>query len=545
MTTYDIVLWSVLTGPLVYLVAILVSPAPTSRRDYHYASRRLQPQEYVDTTLMYALQVAAIALFATWGFLYGLAAAVVPLFWGLGYLIIAHLVRAGRLDEFIRSDSFGTLHQFIGWGGKYPMISKAAAVLTLLAISGPAMFEAFFTASVVERALGTEGGISVSALAVLFLAFSVIYMLRGGYVGAVRLDRIQLATGYLAFTALVAGLLVSVSKPHSVEAVRALSVILFICTATILVGRWKHGKIVGRRDVFGLFCTGAAVACALAPLLLSISATPSSSSGQNFKAVIFPESFTPLALLSLLIANGLYQLVDVGQWQRLLSLNPFVKGEEEARAIVIGSLNNIAVASPLTWVIAIVFGATLKTISVEADPYQATYLLVDHILNLQPSARNFLLAVLLVSLVAIMFSTIDALVSATGFTITNDIFQRSPDNSANLVFDRVVTLMTLVLQLFFYLGVKKLADDKTDAVLYLCWSFQIAFAPAVWAALTRRDMGQPALMLSISGGVLASICPLLILGPDSVYEYSPWCSLLGAIVGLCLGRLAHRSRKSV
>ena len=65
MTTYDVVLWSVLSGPIVYLLAILFSPTPASRRDYHYANRKLTPQEYVDTTLMYALQVAAIALFAT------------------------------------------------------------------------------------------------------------------------------------------------------------------------------------------------------------------------------------------------------------------------------------------------------------------------------------------------------------------------------------------------------------------------------------------------------------------------------------------------
>ncbi len=545
MTTYDIVLWSVLSGPLVYLVAILVSPTPVSRREYHYASRRLEPQEYVDTTLMYALQVAAIALFATWGYLYGLSAVLVPLFWGLGYLIIAHLVRTGRLDEFIRSDSFGTLHQFIGWGGKYPVVSKLAAVLTLLAISGPAMFEAFFTASVVERTLASQGGISASALAVLFLAFSTIYMLRGGYTGAVRLDRIQLATGYLAFVALAAGLLLSVSKPATATPVIALSFVLVGCTVTIFVGRWRHGRLVGRRDSFGMACTGVAALCALTPLGFAITLHGASDSMVSLRSVLFPDTFSPLAILSLLVANALYQLVDVGQWQRLLSLNPFTQGNERARDIVIGSLKNIAVASPLTWVIAIVFGATLKTISVDADAYQATYLLVDHILSLQPLAKNVLLTLLMVSLVAIMLSTIDALVSATGFTITNDIFGRNPDNSPKLAFDRIVTLITLVTQLAFYLVVKKLSGDKTDAVLYLCWSFQIAFAPSVWAALSRRDFGQPALLASLCIGILAAVGPLLALGPDSVYEYSPWCALVGAVAGLYAPVLFNRANKTI
>jgi hypothetical protein len=535
MATSDVVLWSVLSAPLVYLLVIIFSPTPTNARDYHYANRNLSAEEYVDTTLMYAMQVAAVALFATWGYLYGIGSVLVPIFWGLGYWIIALLIRSGRLDEFIVSNDFGTLHQFIGRGGKYKVVSKLAAVLTLLAISGPAMFEAFFTAAVVERASKASASFSTTALALLFLAFSVIYMLRGGYSGMVRLDRIQLATGYVGFTLLVSLLLYTLLGRGSNTAIVILAIMLAACAVGIFVARIIHSKRVNRPDPFAFVCTGLAVVSTLVVLVLSILSIQSSTPTTNLSNFFFPGSFTWLAVLSLFIANGLYQLVDVGQWQRLLSVDPTAKSLGESRQLIAASLVNVAWTSPLTWVIGIVFGMSLKAISLDANAYDATYLIVDHILALASPLNLILIGVLLVSLVGIMFSTIDALISATSFTITSDIFNRRPGESPKIGFDRLVTLVTLVVQLVFYLIVKHLAQDKTDAVLYLCWSFQIGFTPAVVAALARWDVKEIFLVLSLIAGALGAAAPLLVFGPDSVYEYSPLCALLGAALVLAVG----------
>jgi hypothetical protein len=535
MTISDVIFWSVLTGPLVYLLAIVFSPTPTSARDYHYANRKLSAEEYVDTTLMYAMQVAAVALFATWGYLYGIGSMLVPIFWGLGYWIIAFLIRSGRLDDFIVSNDFGTLHQFIARGGKYKVVSKLAAVLTLLAISGPAMFEAFFMAAVVERASRTNAIFSTTALALLFLAFSAIYMLRGGYSGMVRLDRIQLATGYFGFTLLVSLLLYTLLGRGSDTAIAILAVMLAICAMGIFVARIIHSKRVNRPDPFAFVCTGLAAASTLVVLAVSILSIQSTTPSMNLFNFFFPDSFTWLAILSLFIANGLYQLVDVGQWQRLLSVDPTAVSVEESRRLIAASLVNVAWTSPLTWVIGIVFGMSLKAISLDANAYDATYLIVDHILALASPLNLILIGVLIVSLVGIMFSTIDALISATCFTITSDIFNRRPGDSPKIGFDQLVTLATLVVQLVFYLIVKHLAQDKTDAVLYLCWSFQIGFAPAVVAAIAKWEIKEIFLVLSLIAGALGAAVPLLVFGPDSVYEYSPLFALLGAAVLLALG----------
>jgi hypothetical protein len=238
MQTNELLLLSVLTGPALYLLAIVAVPNPKTTEEYHYAARRLPPEDFVDTTIMYALQVAAISLFATWGYLYGLYSLAVPVFWGLGYFIISFLLRKGKLDSLIASNSFKTIHQFIG-ANKKTHVRKVAAIITLLAISGPAMFEAFFTASVIEscQSFVAFSPIKAESLAIIFLIISSIYMLRGGYSGAVRLDRIQLATGYVLFVAFVSVILWSLAKtfnsPFSAAIILILSVLLILTTMAI------------------------------------------------------------------------------------------------------------------------------------------------------------------------------------------------------------------------------------------------------------------------------------------------------------------------
>lgn len=528
MTTEDIVFWSALSGPLLYLGAIFFTPAPTSSSDYHYATRTLPPHDYVDTTVMYAVQVAAVALFATWGYLYGLVTTLVPIFWGLGYVIVARMISNGKLDNLLTTDSFGTLHQFISYSGKFPAVAMLAAILTLLAIAGPAMFEAFFTASVIERSLpNTYKGAGFN-IALLFLLFSAIYMIRGGFRGGVRLDRIQLATGYLGFVLFLSVLIFSAIGKGNGPVLSIISLILMICTSAIAYGRHIHSKRTNHIDFFALIttCTAVVISATLCILLL-INASPITEYA-IIKQFFFPDSFSLLAIFSLFVANGIYQLVDVGQWQRLLSVNPNHGSIENSRLIIAQSIYNIAYTSPLTWVISIMLGILLRVVSPDANAYEATLLIVDYLVSLPTWYGPILLSLLIVSLSAIMFSTIDALVSATSFTVCRDVIRIKNTNKSSLYKDRFVTVLTLLAQLVFFLVVREFSDDKADAVLYLCWSFQIGFAPAVIFAIYKVELPQLALLLSLAAGVVGAVVPLLFIGSESVYEYSPWLALVFA-----------------
>jgi Na+/proline symporter len=546
MQTNDLLLLSILTGPALYMLAIVAVPNPKTTEEYHYASRRLPPEDFVDTTIMYALQVAAISLFATWGYLYGLYSLTVPVFWGFGYLIISYLLKKGKLDSLISSNSIRTIHQFIGANRK-PHVRKFAAIITLLAISGPAMFEAFFTASVIEtcQSLVAFSPISAEALAIIFLIISTIYMLRGGYSGAVRLDRIQLATGYVLFVAFVSIILWSLARTFnstfSSAIIQILSVVLILTTMAIFAYRVSLGISTQRQDIYGLLCTGTAFLLPFYPAISSFNPSVYSYVGfNNIVKFFFPASFSAPALVSLFVANAFYQLVDVGNWQRILSVDTEMKeGVNIAKNlhykdILAASLNNIAISSPLTWVVAILLGLCAKLINVNSQNDDAIELIVKYILSTQNSSSQILVVLLITSMVAIMFSTIDALVSATSFTITNDIFEESIKLDLNV--HKRITVAVIIVQLIFYLFISSIAQDSAPSVLYLCWSFQIALVPAVISSLFNIRHKQSTLLSSIFGGCLAAFLPLYMSGPNSVYEWSPTLALLGSIVFLFLSK---------
>ena len=158
------------------------------------------------------------------------------------------------------------------------------------------------------------------------------------------------------------------------------------------------------------------------------------------------------------------------------------------------------------------------------NAYEATYLAIDFIIKKQSFWSPVLIALLIISLIAIMFSTIDALITATTFTVSNDITKKmfsEQENKNNLGFDRWATLGATIVQFGIYLFIQYVAKEHADAVLYLCWSFQIAFTPAVISALLEWNIGKNAVFRSMLLGIIAACFPVLFLGPETVYEYSP------------------------
>ncbi len=270
---------------------------------------------------------------------------------------------------------------------------------------------------------------------------------------------------------------------------------------------------------------------------------PSAYTDLEFNNVVkffFPASFTIPALVSLFVANAFYQLVDVGNWQRILSVDTEMKGGESTtknlhyKDVLAASLNNIGISSPLTWVVAIIMGLCAKLININSQSEDAMKLIIKYILSTRDSSSQILLVLLITSMVAIMFSTIDALVSATSFTITNDIFEESKKLELNV--HRRITVGVIIIQLVFYLFISSIAKDSAPSILYLCWSFQIAFVPAVISSLFNIHQKQSTLLSSILGGCLAAFLPLYIAGPNSVYEWSPMLALFGSIVFLFLSK---------
>ncbi|MEZ7206268.1 hypothetical protein [Pseudoalteromonas sp. DY56-GL79] len=535
MAVSTAILLTLFLGPILYIVKTLFMAPITTSAEYHYASRKIKASHFIDSTVMYSLQIASITLFATWGFIFGLWTLLVPIFWGVGFYFVSYFLKSGKLDDFITSESFGTLHQFISNGGNQRLLAILASIVTLVALAGPAMFEIKYVSEIVSVGLtGTDS--SSIILMIAFLGVSGTYMLKGGFSNVVWTDRIQLLLGYGLFNLFMALIVRHFSELFSTPAVITL-MLMTVFSSVIAFKKTSFDSKQNLKDYLSLMSVWFVAFMYLAILLevlLKFGVT-ASSIGEYFTEAL-SSNFSFLSLLSLFVANAFYQLVDVGQWQRLLSVEVSEGNLDETKARLRQALKVIALYSPLTWAIFVIFGVFLKYALSEVDPY----VMINQLSNLVFSNKLFqpltiLLAGLLVlSLTSVMYSTVDSLFASSSFTVANDLFKLEKKSTGSLVTKHVVisffTVVTIFLQLLIYFTLSELAGNRFDAVLYTCWAFQLALLPLVLATIYGKARSQIAGVLSIAIGCFAAVSPLIFGSPYDVYEYSPWLTVFSSSI---------------
>lgn len=541
-----------MVGPLLYILITLFTPRLASVDDYQFGARRLNPADVVDSSIMYGLQVAAIALFATWGSIYGLAALIVPAFWMAGYLILNRALSDDFLRRFAADTAFRTLHGFLADHNKARSVCITAALMTLVGLAGPAMFEAFTVGRAIAASVPSWSPASGAGLALAFLFVSLVYMTRSGFPGVVRLDQLQMTIGYGGFCAAFAGSLVLFMD--RVGAAFALWVSLAGFLAAIVIAllkirydlkvrRYLEAFAAGPKPritldllgllsiLIGLLSFGAAGVMAFRAL----GAGPISPDLFAFTTNQFSFGFTLLATFSLFVANALYQFADVTQWQRLLSLAVDDSDLKAASKILRGNIITGGMCSGMTWVIAVLFGVFLGALLPGADEYSLISSFLALMGTLSPQDAGLLAFVFVAALVGIMFSTLDSLVAATGFTVQQDILNGVGGRHALLV-ARFVTVLVVLAQLALYLTISALADDRVDAVLYICWSFQLAMVPIVIGLVIGHGGAHITRTLAMIAGCLAALTPLAIGKAETAYELSPWLAVgVSAAVYIVLG----------
>lgn len=547
------ILGAISTGPLLYILVTLISKPVKSTAEYEYGARNLNPSAVLDSSIMYALQVAAVALFATWGYLYGFVAVMVPVFWMAGYILMALVLSDRFLNKFAIDDGFRTLHDYISGSGKSKTVCIVAAMLTIVGLAGPAMFEVFTVGRALAATTPIIGPVGGSGLALAFLFVAVIYMTRGGFPGVVRLDHLQLAIGYGGFSIAFALSLYHFSPRINGDAVFWIGLVCLVSTSAFAVLKYYNHRAVNlylngfnpsnapsnNRDILGWFaCSLSSIAFLISIIASRSTLTSDSVSFYNFFTSNSSFGFTVFATLSLFVANALYQFVDVTQWQRLLSIEVNRTNLPSVSKILRINILIGGACSSLTWVIAIAFGVFLKHLfpNPTTDAYSVLTIFISEIskgIDFRSSAIAF---IFIVSMIAVMFSTLDSLVSATAFTVQNDLLPNSIRNSNNygLIAARSASVIVIVLQLIFYLIVSELAGNRVDAVLYVCWSFQLAMLPVVIGVIIDRSGAYYARAISMLSGSLAAVSPLVFGSAEIVYEYSPWLSVLFATVSYML-----------
>ena len=551
-----------IVGPILYILVTLYTPRLNSVEDYQFGERKLNPSDVVDASIMYGLQIAAISLFATWGFLYGFATLVVPLFWALGYLLFSWALSDNFLTKFASENQFRTLHGFLADHGKVRSVRLTAAALTLVGLAGPAMVEAFTVGRSIATAVPAFGATGGVGLALAFLAVSLIYMTRSGFPGVVRLNQIQMTLGYGGFCVAITGSMLLFIDRVSPSAVFWLSITGLVVTIVIAALKVRHDWLTHQYvakmaagtaprqtlDLLGLSAVLLAVGAFAVSTVVSLSGVRGDIAEglPSFYGSSESYGFTALATLSLFMANAFYQFVDVTQWQRLLSL-AVDKGHlaETARMLRSNVLTG-GLCSALTWVIAILFGLFLRSLfpDPDADAYGLLPAFVGILVENSAGWGGPVLLITVAALLAIMFSTLDAIVAATAFTVQEDLLGVE-SGKTSLTLARTVTVCVVLLQLGFYLAVGAVAADRVDAILYICWSFQLAMLPVVVGLLLGRAGSYLARIASMLAGCVGALLPLILGVADRAYEVSPTAAIVCAVVVYLLFGGTKRQAKVV
>ena len=531
--------------PIKYVLLSFSIAKPKTLEEYHTAAHKIKPRHFIDSSVAYGLQVAALTLFATWGYQYGIWVIWVPLFWMAGYIVLGSIIKKGFLDDVIIPQQSDTIHGFIG-KRLSPSLTYLASIISLVAIIGTGMYEADFAGSFSSDLLFAATGHDVSEQVkhnlkiVLFASFVFVaasYMILAGYKAIVYTDRVQMFIGLIAFSGVVSLLAVR-NAQNGFKALSLMLLILNFIALIILCFYWHRQKIPGSLQI-GPFRTSGALLVLFGVFITALLVT--SSSGYNnpvfqaTNAVQFsaPFGFGFALIVNLFVANTFYQLVDVGQYQRLISVETNRDNIADTRSILARSNLTIGVYSAYSWFLVIIFGILLKAYfhGVEVNVYS----IVAHF-GVSLLQGNFLdiamLLLLLLSVLSLMFSSLDSYIAGISFTADTDIVSKFV-KSKTLLRPRLITGLimfagfVIISYLFPHLK-SKYGFEYAAEFLYLCWAFQISLLPLVVGAFIRLKLRAWMYHLSVFTGLVSAFVPFLI-DAYSVYQFSAWFAALGSM----------------
>jgi Na+/proline symporter len=507
---------------IIFLTKIKASQQAKNTSDFFLADKKMESNELINSTVAYGYQIAAVSLFATWGYTYGFWTIWVPLFWVFGFYILKWLNDSNNLDYFFTNNNGKTIHGFIdqesgrsnsdSLKSSTSFVGIVAALASILGLSGTAFFEAEFTSKVISNAIFTENtNIWFVGLFVFFVGVALSYILYGGLKTVAETDGIKLSMGFIFFNLFALYIFVKVIQNGNLYTGGILCTFsaIAILFLNILYPQLKalYPDSLGKKYSFTLIISFliylAGIIYAVYALANGLKVTDSLSVFVKDQQVNNILSLGNLSLISLLLANSLWQIVDVSSWQRLAALNRerVMKPEISKTLVFIGWYSGI------TWLIAIFFGMALKYVGVKIpDAFTAIQDFTAVSIKFGNIVDQISIMGLFISMIFIMFSTLDSLISAISYTVYYDVVSRG---RKDLKSARISTfLYTLIFLIIYYFVRQKVST--IDTILYTFYSFQLALFPSVLATLLRRKTSKIAIVLSILFGSIGALIPLLI-----------------------------------
>lgn len=575
-TMSNAIVLSLIAATIPLVASIFSAFHPSSRvkvlDDYFLYQQRLDLDGFLKTSIGYSLQVAAIYLFFTWSFSYGLWALTVPVFWGAGYWLLGKALDSGKLDNFLRASQtpgelrshIATIHGFVRErlsDGNSKIATLAVwllALSTIIGVGGAMITEIDYSARFLLSSFVTDPTAAAApttptprstniVIHLVAIAFILFYVLWGGYKAVVLTERYQVPFAYGSF---IAFLLVLALLLRSKDSLSAMPVYATAATVAISGVVW-YTRMRLARFTADLTIRSTAIFTFLPLTILAGAAwlflvVNGSNAGLGSIEVVPPKlnqlfGFGFIGMLSLLLANAIWQFIDISSLQRLQSVEITI---EQHRAHVAHGIRATGVEAACGWVLIVIAGFLLKAAGADA-PYAIPALLLNS------GTYAYLLPVFIFAVVVFMVSTASTFVSAMSYVAYYDlvpnlhVLPKNASTEVRLVRARLTTIVVtgalylgyVILKLNIGAAAESGAEEKISAVLYAVYAFQLAITPSVLVALFSVS-SMKAWHVCIS--VITGLCvawyiatkqePFAFVGQDSWYVFPP----LAVVFSSCL-----------
>jgi hypothetical protein len=491
---------------LIYVVGALsvARRDVTHPDDFFVAYKKVGVTAFSSSSIAYAFQVSTIYPFLLWGASnFYLVPLVNTICWGLGIFIF--YLCFDRYKQFIGSGS--TLHGFLGT--KYGLsVRVIASYLTIIAFLGFAISETYFGSKVLLSIIDNKNIFYLVVLVSLLFVYG--YIAYGGQVSSIRTDQLQLIISYLGVFGVMLYfiyLLIVRSSGISGPLFWGFIVLIIYIPSILFFRRFRFIKFSehdSRADqIINRILNGSMVVIFSLVLVGIVWALLTSKSGTSVDNFINVEGFGVAGLLSLSILPLCFQFVDLSNWQRLLS----VKADEGAAPESLNKnirrgLLTYAIESPFTWIIFVFFGV----LTIRALPnFTFQDLLVDLPRQLITSGnlvQEFFGYTFIVSVLAIMLSTVDSFIMGIIFTFVYDSYGKTrrlldSNNEQEIKANykritnagRIFGLCAILGGVLFFVIFDKRVPNGGELFINLLLSFyaaQLSFFPLIFGILFLR-----------------------------------------------------------
>jgi len=553
---------SLIALALPFVISLFIAIQPRSRPktidDYFLYSRSLKPEDFLKTSVGYSLQAAAIILFLMWSLNYGAVVLFIPVAWSLGYVLIMLAVKAGKLDHFLKSStsSTTTIHGYVGAeasGRSQRPLVLILALTTVVGIGGTLVAEIDYALSLVLPTLGFAKGpsamfISTGAL-ILILFFTACYVLWGGYKAVVETDKLQVPLSYVSFCVVLFAVTgIAAFRGRRAEAIIIASTAVFLC--------WRFYRSRGRiastekdyprwRDRLQFYTL---IVVGLFTVVFCLNGKQTTPISLAF--FVHHDHFLGFGLVgasSLVLANTIWQFVDISSLQRLQSLELPRNNDENpapaAKPKLLAGLRATAVEAGGGWVVVILLAFALQAAGV-GNTYRDT----SSFLREVSGAATLITPLLVFALMCFALSTVDGFISAVAYVAYYDIHQPNDSDAAEarrLTTARITTFLAVGIIFVAYVMLKWYLANREDPsspglllgqVLYAIYAVQISIGPIVllrlfWPSMVNGIAGITSVVAGWVGAFATALSgPRLGVIQDSWYVIPPLAAFIMALL---------------